>query len=126
MDIKSVLKQAFDLLLKDVLPLIVAAFIAGLLTTLTLGILGGPLFAGLLRMLMRRVRDNHTPQIGDVFYFERFGSFVAAFYAVAILTAIGFALLVVPGLYLATIWVPSPADQNKSEYFEVMFNQTHK
>jgi hypothetical protein len=104
MDVTEVFKRGFDLFIKDVLPLVVAALFLGVLTPLTLGILGGPLTAGLYRMVVRRVREDHTPQIGDVFYFERFGSFVGAFYVLTIAIAIGYFLLIIPGLYLSTIW----------------------
>lgn len=104
MDVMQVLKRGFELLIRDVLPLIVAALIVGGLTAVTLGVLGGPLLAGLYRMILLRIREDRVPQIGDVFYFEHFGNHVGAFYVLTILTSIGFVLLIVPGLYLATIW----------------------
>jgi hypothetical protein len=102
--IVAVLKKSFNLLLQDIVPLLVAGLILGVLTPLTLGILGGPLMAGLYRMIVLRIREGRVPEIGDVFYFERFGSFVGAFYVLAIAIGFGFFLLVVPGVYLLTIW----------------------
>jgi hypothetical protein len=102
--ILSILKRAFDAFLRDILPLIVAGFFVSLLTGLTLGILGGPLLAGLYRMVSLRLREGREPQFGDVFYFDRFLQFVLAFYALVILIAIGFAFFILPGLFLATIW----------------------
>lgn len=105
MDLVKVLKEAFDQLIKDILPLVVAGLIVVLLSVITLGVLGGPLSAGLLRMILLRLRGGPAPEVADVFYFERFGSYVLAFYALVILVAIGTMLLIVPGLYLATIWI---------------------
>ena len=104
MDVIKVFKQSFDLLLDDIVPLVVAGFIVSLLTMLTLGILGGPLMAGLVRMVLLRVREDRTPEIGDLFYFDDFVRYVIAFYGLGILMVIGFMLLVLPGIYLATIW----------------------
>jgi hypothetical protein len=101
----AILKRAFDLYLRDFLVLIVAAFIVGLLTPLTLGVLGGPLLAGLYRMVGKRLYNDQAPEIAELFYFERFFDHLLAFYVLAILIAVGFALLILPGLYLLTIWL---------------------
>lgn len=101
----KILKKSFDILLRDILPLIVAGLICGVLSALTLGVLGGPLVAGLYRMVFFRLRDGRAPEISDVFYFERFGTFVLAFYGLGALVSIGFMLFIVPGLYLLTIWL---------------------
>ena len=100
----AILKRSFNALVSDILPLIIAGFLVSLLTGLTLGILGGPLLAGLYRMVSLRLREGREPQFGDVFYFDRFLEFVLAFYALVILIALGFAFFILPGLFLATIW----------------------
>lgn len=105
MDFGKILKKGFDAYVQDIVPLILAGLIASILTVLTLGVLGGPLMAGLYRMIVLRQREDKKPEIGDVFYFERFGSFVVAFYLISIFIGIGFMLLFVPGLFLATIWI---------------------
>jgi uncharacterized membrane protein len=101
----TILRRAFDSFIRDILPLIVAGFLVTLLSALTLGLLGGPLLAGLYRMVSRRMTEGRTPEIGDVFYFDRFLDFVLAFYALTILIAIGFMFFILPGLYLLTIWL---------------------
>lgn len=103
MDIKQVLKQGFDTFLGDVVPLSVAALLVILLTPLSLGLLGGPLAAGLYRMVLLRLRTGRAPAIGDVFYLEHFGRFVFAFYALVVLVSVGYMLLIVPGIYLTAI-----------------------
>jgi len=105
-DVGATLKRGFSLFLQDVLPLVVGALLTLVLGALSVGILGGPMLAGLYSMVLRRVREGRTPAIGDVFSrFDRFGAYLLAFYGLGILTAIGFALLVVPGLYLTAIWL---------------------
>ena len=105
LDIGLALKQAARLFVKDLAPILIAALIAGALSVLTLGILAGPLFAGLYGMVIGRVRDGRQPAVGDVFAgFDRFWSYLAA--ALVLVLLIGLAsITVVGGLALATIWL---------------------
>lgn len=105
MDVLKVMKEGLDLLIKDILVLVVAGLAWAVLTVITLGVLGGPLTAGLFRMILLRMREDRTPEFADIFYFERFGRYVVAFYVLTILVGLASLLLVVPGLYLATIWI---------------------
>jgi hypothetical protein len=105
MNVGRSLKDGWNLFLADIVPLVVGGLIFSILTPLTLGVLGGPLLAGLYGMALSRARDGRPAQIGDIFRFDRFGTYVAAFYALSILFALGFALLILPGLYLAAIWL---------------------
>lgn len=106
MDVGTALRDGWRIFVRDIGPLIVAGFIAVVLSGLTIGILGGPLYSGLIAMLLARVRDGREPKIGDVFSrFDRFGTKVAAFYLLAIGIAVGIVLFIVPGLYLAAIWL---------------------
>jgi hypothetical protein len=104
LDLGLALKRGWQLFVKDLGPLIVGSLIACLLTVVTLGILGGPLFAGLVGMVVGRVRDGRQARVGDVFAgFDRFWSY---FFAALVLTLlIGIAsITIVGGLFLATIW----------------------
>jgi hypothetical protein len=105
LDIGLALKQAARLFVKDIGPLLVGALIAGALSILTVGILAGPLFAGLYGMVVGRVRDGREPHVGDVFSgFDRFWAYFAA--ALVLVLAIGIAsLTIVGGFLLATIWL---------------------
>jgi len=104
-DIGLALKQAGRLFLKDIGPLIIGAIIAGLLSIVTLGILAGPLVAGLYGMVIGRVRDGRQPRVGDVF--DGFDRFWAYFFAALVLVLlIGLAsITIVGGFLLATIWL---------------------
>ncbi len=105
LDIGLVIKQAWRLFIKDLGPLLIAGLVAVGLGALTLGILAGPLAAGLYDMVISRVRDGRQPAVGDVFnQFDRFWSFLGASLVLAIL--IGLAMLtIVGGFLLATIWI---------------------
>lgn len=101
----DLLKNSFRRYLDDILTLIVASFLVSLLSALTLGILAGPMMAGLYRAVSRRFREGRPPEIMDVFDFQHFLRYMLAFYALAILIGLGFMLLILPGLFLLTIWL---------------------
>jgi hypothetical protein len=105
LDIGHALRQAARLFVKDLAPLIVGALIAGALSVLTIGVLAGPLLAGLYGMVIGRVRDGRRPEVRDVFArLDRFWSYAAA--ALALVLLVGLAsLTVVGGFALATIWL---------------------
>lgn len=105
LDIGLALKLAARLFVKDLAPLLIAALVAGALSVLSLGILAGPLFAGLYGMVIGRVRDGRRPEVGDVFAgLARFWSYAAA--ALALVVLVGLAsITIVGGFVLATIWL---------------------
>jgi hypothetical protein len=105
LDIGLALRRAWGLFVKDLGPLIIGGIIAGVLSVLSLGILAGPLFAGLYGMVIGRVRDGREPHVGDVFAgMGRFWSYFAA--ALVLVVLIGLAsLTIVGGFLLATIWL---------------------
>ncbi len=105
LDIALAFKRAWGLFVKDIGPLLIGGLIAGVLSVLSLGILAGPLFAGLYGMVVGRVRDGRQPHVGDVFDgFHRFWSYFAA--ALVLVILIGLAsLTIVGGFLLATIWI---------------------
>jgi hypothetical protein len=105
LDIGLTFRRAWGLFVKDIAPLLIGGLIAGALSVLTLGILAGPLFAGLYGMVVGRVRDGRQPHVGDVFAgFQRFWSYFGA--ALVLVILIGLAsLTVVGGFLLATIWI---------------------
>jgi hypothetical protein len=104
-DIGSVFRHAWRRFIDDIGPLLLATLIACLLTVVSLGILGGPLLAGLYGMVIGRVRDGRRPSVGDVFAgFDRFWSYLGA--GLALFVLIGLAsLTIIGGILLATIWI---------------------
>lgn len=105
LDIGQVFKQGWRLFVKDIGPLLVATLIAFLLGAVTLGIMAGPLFAGLYGMVVARVRDGRAPEVGDVFScLDRFWSYLGAALVLAILIGLAW-LTIVGGILLTAIWL---------------------
>ncbi len=105
LDVGLVFKQGWRLFVKDVGSLLIAALIAGVLSVVTLGILAGPMYAGLYGMVVARVRDGRRPEVGDVFAgLGRFWAYVGAALALAVLIGLA-SITIIGGILLATIWV---------------------
>ena len=104
-DIGLAFKNGWNAFTADVVPFLVGTLIAGLLSVITLGILAGPLVAGLYNMAVRRLRDGQRAEIGDVFScFDRFWGYLWA--ALVLVVLIGLAsITIVGGVLLATIWI---------------------
>ena len=105
LDFGVVFRKAASAFADDVVPLLLATLIATVLSIVTLGVLAGPLYAGLSNMVITRVRDGKSPQVGDVFScMDRFWSFLGA--SIVLLLAIGLAsITIIGGVLLATIWL---------------------
>ena len=104
-DIGFALKHGWRLFFKDIAPLLLGTLIATALSIVTLGILAGPLFAGLYGMVVTRIRDEKPPEVGEIFScMDRFWSFFGA--AIVLMLAIGFSVITIVGpLLLGTIWI---------------------
>lgn len=103
-DLGGALREGGRRFLDDILPLVLATLIVAALSVLTLGILAGPLYAGMLNMVIERMRDGKQPRVGDVFScLDRFWAFLGA--AILLAVTIGLAsLTIVGGVLLAAIW----------------------
>jgi uncharacterized membrane protein YvlD (DUF360 family) len=105
LDVGQAFKGGWNAFTADIVPLLVGTLIAGLLSIITLGILAGPLTAGLYNMVVGRVRDGRPAQIGDVFScMNRFWGFLWAAIVLVVLIALA-SLTIVGGVLLATIWI---------------------
>lgn len=105
LDVGLTLKQSWRLFVKDLGPLLIAGLITVALSVLTLGVLAGPLTAGLYAMVMGRVREGRQPEVGEVFdQFDRFWAFLGATLVLVILIGLAF-ITVIGGFLLATIWL---------------------
>jgi uncharacterized membrane protein YvlD (DUF360 family) len=105
LDVGQAFKGGWNAFTADIVPLLVGTLIAGLLSIITLGILAGPLTAGLYNMVIGRVRDGRPAQIGDVFScMNRFWGFLWAAIVLVVLIALA-SLTIVGGVLLATIWI---------------------
>ena len=127
LDVGLTFKGGWNTFAADIVPLLVGGLIAGVLSVVTLGILAGPLVAGLYSMVIGRIRDGRRAQIGDVFScMDRFWSFFAA--ALVLFVLIGLAsLTIVGGVLLATIWmyvIPLMVDR-KLDLYDAMAASYH-
>jgi len=104
-DLGAVLKNAGNAFIDDIVPLLVATVIGIVLTVLTLGVLAGPLYAGVVSMFIRRKNEGRKPEIGDLFsQMHRFWAFFGA--AVVLIVLIGLAsITIIGGIVLAAIWI---------------------
>ena len=105
LDIGQAFRRGWDLFVQDIGALVVGTLIALALSVVTLGILAGPLFAGLYGMVARRVRDGRPAEVGDVFaQMDRFWAFFAAALVLGILIGLA-SITIIGGILLATIWL---------------------
>ncbi len=105
LDVGLTFKGGWNSFTADIVPLLVGGLIACILSVITLGILAGPLFAGLYSMVVGRVRDGRRAKIGDVFScMDRFWSFLWAAIVLVVLIALA-SLTIVGGVLLATVWL---------------------
>jgi uncharacterized membrane protein len=61
--------------------------------------------ATMFRMIVRRVREGRPATYADMKETDQIGAFAVAFVILGVLVGIGYALLVVPGLILVTLWI---------------------
>lgn len=103
----SILSEAWRIFVRNLGTYVVATLAAAVLTAVTIGVLGGPLFAGLCRMILLRVREGRQPRVGDVFaLLDRLGAFIVPSLVLTVLIVIGLLQLFVPGLVIvATVVV---------------------
>lgn len=100
------IKEGFDLYKENLSVLILSSLIAYLITGVTLGILGGPMFAGFIQIVLRlQDKDKVPPTVGDLF--QGFQYFLPSFLFTlvwALIIGVGsFILMIVPciGVLLA-------------------------
>ncbi|MEZ5125584.1 MAG: hypothetical protein R2826_04980 [Thermoleophilia bacterium] len=65
------------------------------------------LYAVVFHMMLRRVREARPADYADLRDFDQIGSFAVAGVVLGVIIAIGYSLLVIPGLFLTTIWLYS-------------------
>lgn len=107
MDVGRCVNDAIELFQRNWLILIVAAILFDVLTLFSLLILAGPLYGGICLMLLRACqRESKQVDLGDMFRcFDRFLRLLGLFFIPLIPVLLGLVLCILPGLYLATIWM---------------------
>ena len=105
MDIGKNLKASIDILKENFMPLVLAGVIAWLLSSVTLGILTGPLMGGFIVLCLKFVRGGK----GDFNEVLNFSKFVPTF-VVALLAGIAYSILaIIPFLNMLLIPLAGPA-----------------
>jgi hypothetical protein len=101
MDIKKHLEIAWNLTLKNIVPLILMTLVMLVVSFFTLGILAPVMLAGYMQSILLMMRNGREPSIGDIFsemrlFLPLLGFGIVAFIAIMI----GFTLFFLPGLAL--------------------------
>lgn len=105
MEMGLAFRHGWRLYVKDFGVLTVAGIIVVALTAVTIGILSGPLVAGLCRMVLVRTREHRRPEVGDVFSgFQRTGPLIVAGIVLAVVVGVAW-VTVIGGLLLSAIWL---------------------
>ncbi|GEM_PF-3727898 len=100
-DIGSCLSHALGVWRPNLLLLLAAGFVSGVITIFSLGFLAGPMAGGMALLYLDALRSpGHQVRFELLFSgFRRFWALVGLFYLSALIGLVGILLLVVPGLY---------------------------
>lgn len=101
MDFKKHLEKSWRMTIQCIIPLIFMTLVMVTVSILTLGILGPVMMAGYMHSVLLLVREGREPKIQDVFsQMKHFLPLLAFGIAVFIAIAIGWAMMVLPGLLI--------------------------
>jgi len=101
MDFKKHLETSWDLTLRFITPLVFMTLLMFMVSFLTLGLLAPVTMAGYMQAILLMVRDGREPKLQDVFsQMHLFLPLLGFGFAVVLAVAIGFMLLVLPGILI--------------------------
>lgn len=99
MDFKKHLENAWNLMLKNLVPLILMTLVMTALSVVTFGILASVMLAGYYQAILLMLRNGRTPTIQDLFSEMRLFLPLLVFSIVVFFAMmIGFMLFVIPGI----------------------------
>ena len=99
-------QAGWGLLKSDTVALLLGGILAAFLSGITLGILAGAMAWGFYAMCFQRLRRGEPMKIDTVFsQFQRFGTSLGTALLTFAAVVVGLALLVVPGLYAAVVFM---------------------
>jgi len=105
MNFQAYLQDTYRIIKEEPLILILGGLLVQLLTIVSMGILAGPILGGYFLLIIYYLRDNKKPSFNDIFSgLQQFGN-LFPYFLVLLLIFIGFMLLILPGLLLATWWL---------------------
>jgi hypothetical protein len=82
-----------------------SAFFATLLLALVGIVVYAWMYAVVFHMMLRRVRERRPAEYVDMQSLDQIGAFAIAAVVLGVIIGIGYALLIIPGLFLTTIWL---------------------
>ncbi len=106
MDIGQCVNQALEVYKRNLGQLVLAAIVTEVLILVSLTILAGPLIGGWSVLTVAALRrEDRRVDFGDLFRgFDRFFSCMGLFYFTFLAVAVGLVFLIVPGMWLMTVW----------------------
>jgi len=103
MDFQKHLGNMYKMLKDDFFVFVIGGFVIQFLSSLSLGILIGPLMGGYLLLMLNWLRRGERPQFGEVFSgMQRFRELFPVFF-LFLLVLLGYFLFIIPGV-LMTVW----------------------
>ncbi len=103
MDIERLLRDSWEKYLKEIIQLVLFTLVGGFLCIFIITI--PAVMKGFVVGFLGYVRDGRKPEFSDLWsHWDKFIPIVLLLIVMGILTAIGFALLIVPGVYLTVVW----------------------
>ncbi|WP_319525343.1 hypothetical protein [uncultured Desulfosarcina sp.] len=101
MDFKRHIESAWNLTLGNIVSLLIMTLVMVAVSSFTLGILAPVTMAGYTQSLLQLVRNGREPKVQDLFaHMNLFLPLLGFGIAFAVATAIGFTLLVLPGIII--------------------------
>ncbi len=105
MNFQAHLENSFAIMKEEFVVVFLGGLLVQILASCTLGILAGPLLGGYMLVLVAWFRDRKKPVFNDLFAgMSRFGQLFPVFF-LALMLILGFMLLIIPGVVLATWWL---------------------
>lgn len=108
-DISDVLRRSFDLYKENITTLLIATFLAFVISLLSVGILAGPMFAGLVLITLGLIdKKQPKPDVGDLF--KGFNHFLPALVYVILVFVASFlgqiilGFIPILGIFLPTLF----------------------
>ena len=105
MNFQAYLENTYKIIKEEPIILILGGLIVQLLSVFSLGLLAGPFLGGYTLLVILYLRENRKPTFNDLFSgLQQFAN-LFPYFLVLLLIFLGFMLLVLPGLLLATWWL---------------------
>jgi len=82
-----------------------AGFFASVVLAIVAVVVYSWMLSVVIRMMLRRVRERRPADFADMAEFGELGTFMIAYFVLGVIVAVCYALLVIPGLIVTTLWL---------------------